>query len=229
MIEVTLDHIMYYINEEHQTASVFKADKDLVAGAISIPSCITYHNQQYPITHISNWAFKGCSGLTSVTIPDSVTSIGMFAFFGCTGLISLTIPESVRSIETCAFEECGSLTSVTIGESVTSIGDGAFAGCKSVYEITCKAVKTPDAYDSTFEEVSPHATLYVPEESIKQYKLHPVWSRFYDIQALTETETAIENTEQEVSVYPQQKVIRNGQVMILCDGDYYNMLGQKCE
>ena len=61
-------------------------------------------------------------GLTSITIPDSVTSIGVSAFYDCTGLTSVTIPDSVTSIGTDAFHNCTSLTSITIPNSVTSIG-----------------------------------------------------------------------------------------------------------
>ena len=74
-------------------------------------------------------AFQGCSGLTSVTIPNSVTSIGQYAFFFCSGLTSVTIPNSVTSIGQYAFSDCSRLTSVTIPNSVTSIGEGAFANC----------------------------------------------------------------------------------------------------
>ncbi|MBQ9693489.1 MAG: leucine-rich repeat domain-containing protein, partial [Kiritimatiellae bacterium] len=69
-----------------------------------------------------------CSGLTSVTIPESVTSIGESAFSGCSGLTSVTIPEGVTSIGDLAFSGCSGLTSVTIPESVASIGDYAFEG-----------------------------------------------------------------------------------------------------
>ena len=57
-------------------------------------------------------AFSSCSGLTSVTIPDSVTSIGKYAFFGCRGLTSVTIPDSVTSIGDYSFNDCSSLTSI---------------------------------------------------------------------------------------------------------------------
>ena len=73
--------------------------------------------------------FKGCSVLTSVTIPSSVTSIDPRAFEGCSGLTSLIIPSSVTSIGWNAFEGCSGLTSITIPSSVTEIGGAAFKGC----------------------------------------------------------------------------------------------------
>ena len=57
-------------------------------------------------------AFSGCSGLTSITIPDSVTSIGSYAFYNCSGLTSITIPDSVTSIGSSAFYGCTGLTSI---------------------------------------------------------------------------------------------------------------------
>ena len=66
------------------------------------------------MTSIGNWAFEGCTGLTSITIPDSVTSIGGWAFFDCTGLTSITIPDSVTSIGYGAFAYCTGLTSITV-------------------------------------------------------------------------------------------------------------------
>ena len=88
------------------------------------------------VTSIGNYAFDGCSNLTSITIPGSVTSIGGGAFSDCSSLTSITIPDSVTSIENYAFSNCSSLTSITIPDSVTSIGDGAFSGCSSLTEIT---------------------------------------------------------------------------------------------
>ena len=77
---------------------------------------------------IADWAFSHCLGLTSVTIPNSVTSIGLGAFYDCSGLTNVTIPNSVTTIGGAAFHGCSGLTSITIGNSVTSIGYGAFYG-----------------------------------------------------------------------------------------------------
>ena len=95
------------------------------------------------VTSIGFWAFKGCTGLTSVAIPDSVTSIGGSAFNYCTGLTSITIPDSVTSIGDYAFQDCTSLTSVTIPDSVTSIGFWAFKGCTGL-----TSVAIPDSVTS---------------------------------------------------------------------------------
>lgn len=78
------------------------------------------------VTSIDNYAFSSCSGLTSVTIPNSVLSIGSECFYGCSGLSSITIPNSVTTIGYQAFRNCSGLTSIIIGSGVTSIGDYAF-------------------------------------------------------------------------------------------------------
>lgn len=94
--------------------------------------CVSYHGN---IWHTSNdelcmYAFSGCSGLTSLTIPSSVTSIGYYAFSGCSGLTSLTIPSSVTSIDDNAFSGCSGLTSIYVyPEKVPILGTGVFSGC----------------------------------------------------------------------------------------------------
>ena len=81
-------------------------------------------------------SFSGCTGLTSITIPDGVTHIGSSAFSGCTGLTSITIGSGVTSIGNSAFYNCTGLTSITIPNSVTSIGSYAFEGCTGLASIT---------------------------------------------------------------------------------------------
>ena len=98
------------------------------------------------VTSIGSSAFRGCSGLTSVTIGNSVTSIGGSAFRGCSGLTSVTIPNSVTSIGSSAFYNCYRLTSVTIGNSVTSIGGSAFRGCSGLTSVVVE--KGNSFYDS---------------------------------------------------------------------------------
>lgn len=85
-------------------------------GGIVVPDKIGFGN--YPVTSIERDAFRGCSGLTSVTIPSSVTSISSYAFYNCSGLTSVTIPSSVTSIGYGALDGCNKLKTIR-----TSIGD----------------------------------------------------------------------------------------------------------
>ena len=82
------------------------------------------------VTEIGDYAFKGCSGLTSLTIPSSVTEIGESAFSGCSGLTNLTIPSSVTSIGNSAFAGCSGLTSIyAYLEKIPELGSNVFTGC----------------------------------------------------------------------------------------------------
>ena len=91
-------------------------------------------NYYSSLNSIGIFAFRGCSGLTSVTIPNSVTTIGNSAFYDCTGLTSVTIPNRVTSIGDNAFDRCSGLTSIAISNSVTTIGNKAFSECASLKE-----------------------------------------------------------------------------------------------
>ncbi len=102
----------------------------------NIPASVSYSGTTFSVTSIGGNAFRDCSSLTSVTIPNSVTSIGEWAFYNCSSLTSIEIPNSVTSIEDAAFAGCSGLTSVTIPNSVTSIGNYAFTGCSGLTSVT---------------------------------------------------------------------------------------------
>ena len=96
-----------------------------------------YHSYYYTSDDVvGNYAFWNCRGLTSVTLPSSVTSIGSFAFSGCSGLTSVTIPSGVTSIGSSVFEDCSGLTSIPLPSSVTSIGSSAFRDCRGLTSVT---------------------------------------------------------------------------------------------
>ena len=88
------------------------------------------------VTEISDYAFIGCTELTSVTIPEGVTSIGEYAFFYCTRLTNIVIPKGVTTIADNAFEYCKRLASITIPDSVTRIGNYTFRKCTSLTSVT---------------------------------------------------------------------------------------------
>ncbi len=112
------------------------AGAEKYTGDIVIPSQTTIDGKVYNVTKVGDKAFYECTGLISITIPNSVTSISNYAYFGCTGLTSVTIPNSVTSIGNYAFSGCNGLTIITISNSVTSIGDNAFGYCSGLTSVT---------------------------------------------------------------------------------------------
>ena len=134
----------------------------------------------------SNTLIVGCR---QTIIPNSVESIGDFAFSGCSGLTSVTIPNSVESIGECAFRGCTSLTSVTIGDGVKSIGDYAFQYCDKLKKIYCHAKVVPETKSSVFDSTPiEDATLYVPAGSIYAYQSKNPWYDFGKFVAIEKTE-----------------------------------------
>ena len=131
------------------------------------------------VTSIGDYAFRGCSSLTSITLPDSVTSIGDCAFVFCVGLSSITLPDSVTSIGDSAFKNCSSLTSITIPDSVTSIGDWTFYKCSSLTSITIPNSVTSIG-DSAFYNCRSLTSITIPDRvtSIES-------SAFYNCSSLT--------------------------------------------
>ena len=113
------------------------------------------------VTSIGNEAFHGCCGLTSLVIPSGVTSIGDEAFYGCSGLINLTIPSSVTRIGWSAFEGCSGLTSLVIPSSVTWISGEAFSGCSGLTSLVIPSSVT-SIDRSAFSGCSSLTSLTIP-------------------------------------------------------------------
>ena len=123
------------------------------------------------VTSIGDKAFRGCSKLTSLTIPSGVTSIGDWAFSGCSGLTSLPIPSSVTSIGNYAFYGCSGLTSLTLPSGVTSIGNDAFYGCSGLTSIYVYPENLPELESGIFSGCNAqNCTVYVPKGTYDDYK-----------------------------------------------------------
>ena len=123
----------YTINTEDGTATITKF-RALVDGSydITIPTDFG----RFPVTAIGDDAFRGCSALKKVTIPQSVTSIGDSAFAGCHNLDSVTIKDAATSIGSRAFTECPLTTTLSLGKKITTIGDDAFYDCRGLTSVT---------------------------------------------------------------------------------------------
>ena len=123
----------YTINTEDGTATITKF-RALVDGSydITIPTDFG----RFPVTAIGDDAFRGCSALKKVTIPQSVTSIGDSAFAGCHNLDSVTINDAATSIGNRAFTECPLTTTLSLGKKITTIGDEAFYDCRGLTSVT---------------------------------------------------------------------------------------------
>ncbi|MCD7720616.1 MAG: leucine-rich repeat domain-containing protein [Prevotellaceae bacterium] len=188
----TVNGISYTFNSTDYTAKVIWYNTEGLnntqyRGDITIPSTVLCGSQFYTVTSIGKEAFKwcttlysvtipetvtsigqdafyGCSGLKSITFPNSVTGIGSEAFYGCSRLSSLTIPEKVTSIRDRTFYNCTSLSSVAIPESVTSIGQNAFYGCDSLASISIPCAVESIEYDA-FESCANLTSIEVAESN----------------------------------------------------------------
>ena len=144
-LEFTPKYTIINENEKKAMLSGYKGKQP--TGALNIPNNVTINGISYSVTSIGVDAFKDCSSLASVTIPNSVTNIGGSAFEGCKALQSVTIPNRVTNIGGFAFCGCSSLESVTIPNSVKSIDNGVFYGCSSLESVTIpNSVKSIGSY-----------------------------------------------------------------------------------
>ena len=120
----------YTYDIQYDEATIIDCDESISGDVV-----VTDTLGGYPVTKIGDSAFKGCTGLTSVTVPDSVTSIGGEVFYNCTGLTSIIIPDGVTYIADSAFRGCTGLTEITIPDSVETLGWTVFYGCSGLKKV----------------------------------------------------------------------------------------------
>ena len=121
---------------------------------------------------IRDWTFNGCSALTSIDIPNTVTSIGKYAFQACSSMTSIEIPSGVTSIGNYAFNQCSALTNMEIPSTVTSIGRTAFQSCSGLTSVTFGEDSKLDTIgDHTFGQCSSLTSIDIPNTvtSIGEY------------------------------------------------------------
>ena len=173
------------------------------SGSVTIQATVNYNDNQYDVTSIAARAFRNCTSLISVNLPNSITGIGVSAFHGCTSLISINLPNGITDILNSAFEGCSSLTNIDIPNSITSISDYTFRNCTSLTSIDFPNSITSIghsafAYCTNLTEVtmrgvppivgSPHpfigsnlTAIYVPSNLVDEYKNNSEWSAYSSI------------------------------------------------
>ena len=188
------------------------------------------------ITSIGHSAFAACSSLMSMvvesgnTVYDSrencnaiIETATNTLIAGCQNTI---IPNSITSIGNSAFFYCSSLTSIAIPNSVTNVGSYAFYYCSSLTTVICKAIGVPELGLGVFEYMNlSESTLYVPAQSLENYKAAEQWKEFGTILPLDKAPSAVENTR--LPITNSTKLLRNGQLLILREGKTYTITGQK--
>ncbi|MDY6250801.1 MAG: leucine-rich repeat domain-containing protein, partial [Bacteroidaceae bacterium] len=140
---VEIDGIYYTLNNSDTTATVTytgyswqdNQTSTAYTGSIAIPDSVTYGDKTYTVARIGAFAFRGCTGLKSISIPASVTTIGARAFYGCTSLKKVVINGEFRYFFTFKEVFGDQVEELTLGKDVTkSIAN--FEGCDKLTSVT---------------------------------------------------------------------------------------------
>ena len=124
------------------------------------------------------------SGCANTIIPRDVTALYDYSFYCCDRLKTITIPEGVETIGRQAFQSCDSLKTLIVPSTVTDIGLGAFGYCPQMTSIVFLSTTPPTAGDGILD-YSNNCPIYVPAESLQEYKSAENWSVYADrIQAI---------------------------------------------
>ena len=137
---------------------------------------------------VASQAFRDCSQLTAVALPNTVTNLlGSSTFENCTSLMSVILPDGIIDLGQYAFSGCIALKGIDLPSTLASLGSYCFAECSAVDSIICRATTPPSANGSTFAGVPEGTTVYVPGESIETYLAADGWSTFSTYLALDQS------------------------------------------
>ena len=95
-----------YMLYSDYTATLLGATSEDIS-VLNIPASVTYEEEEYTVTKIGNYAFRGKSSLTSISGGENITEIGFQAFQGCSALTGNIVFNNVKNIGDDAFKECG--------------------------------------------------------------------------------------------------------------------------
>ncbi len=134
----TVDNITYEVlTETGNTFTVEVCGHTLTENTVvNIPDTVTNGNRTYTVKQIGYEAFRDCSYLTGITLPESVTVIDDRAFYNCTALTGIKIPSGVERIDLYTFYNCTALIEVELPEGLTVLDNGAFRDCISLTTVT---------------------------------------------------------------------------------------------
>ena len=164
-----IDGFRYLLDSDTKTATLLPKKEGEYSGDIIIPEKIKGNDGvEYVVTSLGASCFKGCSGLTSITIPSSVTSLGESCFEGCRGLTSITIPSSVTSLGGYCFYGCSGLISITIPSSVTSLGGNCFLYCQKLETVYFEGKYCKSNYEDL--NIPTTSIIKVPAKYLQGYK-----------------------------------------------------------
>ena len=129
-------------------------------------SIISFNELQYftGLVGLANYAFQGCSQLTSIILPNSIIITTHGTFSGCSSLTSVTLSSSLQRIANSMFQDCSALTHIDIPATVTTIGQDAFTGCSSLTSIVIPA-STTTIYNSAFNNCHSLQSIVVEPEN----------------------------------------------------------------
>lgn len=128
---VSNDNVDYTVTAITQSATASTTD-----GAFANCSGVTSITLPATITSLGNYSFNSCSGLTSLTVPESVTTFGDGVFQNCTGLVELTLPARAEKMGKNVFKSCSKLTSLIIPEGIQTLDQNTIQGMTEVLNVT---------------------------------------------------------------------------------------------